>query len=99
MCSGAIGAPQIPRRSSMRSAQTWRNSWETPTWPTTSPFWCCAGTDLADADLDPTIAWLGYPFRGTNQGLPPAAACGEYAAGGNAHPDQDRLHALGALQG
>src|SRR5215467_5040549 len=97
-CSETTASP-LPRRWSTRSGPTYLGSPAMPKSPTTSLYWCCAGMGLADADLDAAIPRLGDPVGGPYERLAPAPARGENAIGRNPHADQQRFHALGALQG
>src|SRR5690242_4028888 len=66
--------------------------------PTTWRSWCCAGRDLADADLDAPVPWLGHLVGGRNLGLAEAAARHRDPYLGDAELEQLVATALGASQ-
>src|SRR5258706_14794109 len=82
----------------MGSAPTSRNSSAVPKPLTTSRSWYCAGTELAHADFDAPIPWLGNAVGRGDQRLATATASGEDPLGGGGPSRQDRFHAFGALK-
>src|SRR5207302_9281488 len=64
---------------------------------TTLPCFACAGTALADVDLDAPVARLVDVVGGRHEKLALAAAGGLDLPAGNADLDEKALHPLGAL--
>src|SRR5882724_5516806 len=97
-CS-VTAAGKVRGQSSTRLGPTCRGSRATRRSRTTSRFWYCVGTDLADADFYAAVARLGNALSRPDQRLSLTSTRGEDPFRGNAHAHEDRLHALGALQG